>query len=40
MIGGIDGFEAPAVGFALIALTVLVLALRRRPPVLAWPANR
>ncbi len=38
MIGGIDGFEAPGLGLALIALAALVLALRQRPAVLAWPA--
>lgn len=35
---GIDAFEAPGVGIALVVLAALVLALRRRPAALAWPA--
>lgn len=35
---GIDAFEAPAIGIALVGLAALVLARRRRPAALAWPA--
>jgi Ca-activated chloride channel family protein len=35
---GIDAFEAPGIGLALVALAALVLAMRRRPAALAWPA--